>query len=115
LLDFTVEWSVCVGPMGKPQDPKMKRLSTPNIQRLLRGVLIEARHKAGLSQRAVAQRLGRHQSYVARYESGAKQRILMIEFIAIARALRDDPTRLLHALLDELRREGRRGAKDRSR
>lgn len=82
----------------------MKRLSTPNIQRLLRSVLIEARRKAGLSQREVADRLGRHQSYVARYESGSKQRILLTEFVAIARALGDDPTRLLHALVRKLRR-----------
>jgi transcriptional regulator with XRE-family HTH domain len=81
----------------------MKRISTPKARRALRGVLIDARHKAGLSQRDVAKRLRRHQSYVARYESGKKQRILLPEFVRIARALRCDPARLLGDAMRRLR------------
>lgn len=106
-----------MGPMGNAKDHPMTRLSTPMIQRLLRGVLIDARHKAGLSQREVARRLHRHQSYVARYESGGKRRILLTEFVAIARALGQDPTRLLRALVRKLpqRARARRTTKRRSR
>ena len=68
-----------------------------------RDILVDARRKAGLSQRQVAARLGRHQSYVAHYESGRKRRILLAEFVAIARALGKDPTRLLRALMRKMR------------
>lgn len=81
----------------------MKLISTRKAQRALRGILVDARRKAGLSQRAVAARLGRHQSYVARYESGNRQRLFLTEFVAIARALGKDPARLLAGLMRRMR------------
>jgi len=42
--------------------------------------------------------LGEHQSFVAKYEGG-ERRLDIIEFVAIARALRADPVDLLKAFL----------------
>jgi transcriptional regulator with XRE-family HTH domain len=79
----------------------MDRISTPKARRALRDVHLDARRKAGLSQREVARRLGRHQSYVARYESG-RRRLLVTEFVPIARALGRDPALLLGTLMRKM-------------
>ena len=79
----------------------MKTVSTPQARNVLRMLLKDARLAAGLTQRQLAARLKKHQSYVARYESGAR-RLTVIEFVAVARALRCDPTRLLGTLLKKL-------------
>jgi transcriptional regulator with XRE-family HTH domain len=82
----------------------MERISTDKARRALRAILVDARRKAGLSQREVARRLNRHQSYVARYESdNGRRRILLTEFVAIARALGQDPARLLRTLIRKMR------------
>jgi hypothetical protein len=54
--------------------------------------------KAGLTQRAVAKRLGRPQSLVAKIEGG-ERRLDVIEFINVARAIEADPIRILPTLL----------------
>ena len=54
--------------------------------RALVGKLVEARKEAGLSQDALASRLGRHQQFVSRYEIG-ERRLDIVEFIDICRAL----------------------------
>ena len=54
--------------------------------RALIGQLVEARKAAGLSQDALADRLGRHQQFVSRYEIG-ERRLDVVEFIDIARTL----------------------------
>jgi len=51
------------------------------------------RHGAGIRQQALAKKLGRPQSFVAKYEGG-ERRIDVVEFIAIARALDADPVKL---------------------
>ena len=56
--------------------------------------LIEARKKAGVTQTQLAMKLGRPQSFVAKYE-GRERRLDVAEYIAIARALGADPYRLL--------------------
>jgi transcriptional regulator with XRE-family HTH domain len=63
-------------------------------------LLIIARRKAGLKQVEVAERLGRPQSYVAKYEGG-ERRLDVIEFLAIARAIGNDPVRILRALMKQ--------------
>lgn len=80
----------------------MERISTAKARRALRDILLDARRKAGLSQREVARRLGRHQSYVARYES-KRRRIPVTEFMEIAEALGNDPARLLGILIRKIR------------
>jgi transcriptional regulator with XRE-family HTH domain len=54
-------------------------------------VLVAARQAKGFTQQAVADRLQKPQSYVAKIEGG-ERRIDIIEFIALARALEIDPS-----------------------
>ena len=56
-------------------------------------LMIKARKAAGLTQRELADRLHKPQSFVAKYEGG-ERRIDLIEFIAIVRAVGGDPVRL---------------------
>lgn len=56
--------------------------------------LVEARKSAGLTQAQLAHRLRRHQSFVARVESG-ERRIDVIELVVLARALGVGTTSLL--------------------
>jgi uncharacterized damage-inducible protein DinB len=51
------------------------------------------RENADVRQKALAEKLGRHQSFIAKYEGG-ERRIDVIEFIAIARALGANPVKL---------------------
>ena len=51
--------------------------------------LVEARKKLGLSQDAVAQRLGKPQQYVSRYETG-ERRLDIFEYLDAARVLSVD-------------------------
>lgn len=68
-------------------------------QAALCALLIEARDRAGLTQQQLAKRLGRHQSFIAKYEGG-ERRIDVLEFLTITRAIGADPVRLLKALMD---------------
>lgn len=60
-------------------------------------LLTEARKSAGLKQAQVAARLGRPQSFVAKYENG-ERRIDVVEFLAIAAVLKADPISILKRL-----------------
>ena len=62
-------------------------------------MLIAARRSAGLTQDEVAKRLARPQSFVAKYEGG-ERRLDVVEFIALARALEQDPLVLFRNLVD---------------
>ena len=73
-----------------------KSIHSPQHQKL-RELLIAARKKAGLTQAEVAERLGRPQSFVAKYEGG-ERRLDVIEFILVARVLGADPARIMRAL-----------------
>ena len=61
-------------------------------------LMIAARKAAGLTQQAVALRLKRPQSFVAKYEGG-ERRLDVVEFVLIARALGADPLKLMAILL----------------
>jgi transcriptional regulator with XRE-family HTH domain len=74
-----------------------KSLKSAEYARLIE-VLVAARHGAGIRQQALAAKLGRPQSFVAKYEGG-ERRIDVIEFIAIARALGSDPLKLFRDFL----------------
>jgi transcriptional regulator with XRE-family HTH domain len=56
--------------------------------------LAEARRSAGLTQADLAERLGKRQQFVSKYESG-ERRLDAVEFIDIGRALSLDVERLL--------------------
>ena len=60
-------------------------------------LIARTRKKAGLTQHALAKRLGRPQSFVAKYEGG-ERRLDVVEFITVARAIGADPVVLLRAL-----------------
>lgn len=51
--------------------------------------LLEARKRAGLTQQALAKRLARPQSYIAKYEGG-ERRLDVAEFLLVLRALGED-------------------------
>ncbi|MFT4115977.1 helix-turn-helix domain-containing protein [Bradyrhizobium sp.] len=69
-----------------------KSLKSADYARLI-AALVAARKEAGIRQQALAEKLGRPQSFVAKYEGG-ERRIDVIEFIEIASALGADPVKL---------------------
>ena len=56
--------------------------------------LVQARKSADMTQAAVAEALGRPQSFVSKYENG-ERRLDVVEFLAVARVLKADPYRML--------------------
>ena len=60
-------------------------------------LLVRARHNAGLTQQQVADKLGKPQSFVAKYEKG-ERRLDLIEFIDICRAIGANPTEIIERL-----------------
>ncbi|WP_217705714.1 helix-turn-helix domain-containing protein [Peristeroidobacter soli] len=79
----------------------MKSLRTPAHFRLLE-LLLAAREKAGLTQQQLADRLGKPQSFISKYEGG-ERRIDVIEFIAIADALNLDASRAIRDVRSKYR------------
>jgi transcriptional regulator with XRE-family HTH domain len=75
-----------------------KSLKSAEYARLI-AALVAARHSAGIRQQALAKKLNRPQSFVAKYEGG-ERRLDVIEFIAIARALDADPVKLFRDFVD---------------
>jgi ribosome-binding protein aMBF1 (putative translation factor) len=64
-----------------------------------RAVMIETRRKAGLTQEALAKRLRKPQSFIAKYEGG-ERRIDVVEFLWLLRAMRVDPMSVLKTVID---------------
>jgi len=81
-----------LGLTGEHEEATMPRTSPPYD--VLRQVLIESRIARGLTQQALAKKLGRQQSFIGKIEN-ASRNIDVIEFIEVARALDMDPARLL--------------------
>lgn len=79
----------------------MKSIHTPPYVRLLE-LMVERRNAAGLTQSQVADRLGRPQSFVSKFERG-ERRLDVIEFLEVCRHLETDP----YELLRDLEREGK--------
>lgn len=84
--------------MARPKKPA-KSLRSPE-HRALCALLVAARQKAGLNQTEVAERLGKPQSFVAKYEGG-ERRLDIIELVDVARAIGVDPLALLRQFLRE--------------
>lgn len=78
-----------------------KSLKSAEYTRLM-ALLVATRQRAGIRQHALAKKLRKPQSFVAKYEGG-ERRLDVIEFISIAEALGADPLRLLRRFV----REGR--------
>lgn len=81
----------------------MKTLKNGQRSALCR-ILVEARTRAGLSQRQLARQLGRAHSYVAKIEAGDR-RVEVAEFMTLARALGEDPKALLALVQDRQQQE----------
>lgn len=64
--------------------------------------LVDARTKAGLTQQAVADLLGKPQSYVAKVE-GFERRLDVIEFLTMASAIGLDPMPVIRSAWREVR------------
>jgi transcriptional regulator with XRE-family HTH domain len=67
-----------------------RQLGSPQHEEL-RQLLIERRQRAGLTQKAVAERLGRPQRFISRIETGS-HRVTVVELIELGQALGFDPT-----------------------
>ena len=74
-----------------------KSLKSPEYARLI-ALLVALRQTARVSQQVLADKLDRHQSFIAKYEGG-ERRIDVVEFVAIARALNADPLKLFREFL----------------
>ena len=59
--------------------------------------MVAKRKAAGLTQTAVAERLGRPPSYVAKYELGDR-RLDVLEYLDVASAIGFDPCEVLRSL-----------------
>jgi transcriptional regulator with XRE-family HTH domain len=60
-------------------------------------LMIKARKAAGLTQRELADRLHKPQSFVAKYEGG-ERRIDVVEFLTVCQAIGANSAKLLKAL-----------------
>lgn len=63
--------------------------------------LVAARHAAGLTQQQLANKLGKTQSFVAKFEGG-ERRLDVVEFLEIARALKVHSGDVLAGISDML-------------
>jgi ribosome-binding protein aMBF1 (putative translation factor) len=59
--------------------------------------LVAGRNAKGLTQSQVADKLGKPQSFVSKYERGAR-RLDLVEFLEVARALGMDPKKMIDQL-----------------
>jgi transcriptional regulator with XRE-family HTH domain len=82
---------------SRPWRRMQKSLKSAEYARLI-AMLVVVRKEAEIRQQALAKKLGKPQSFVAKYEGG-ERRIDLIEFIAIARALGADPLKLFRDFL----------------
>jgi transcriptional regulator with XRE-family HTH domain len=76
----------------------MRKCVHSTEQRTFREAIQAARKRAGLTQKQLADRLGRPQSFLAKYESG-ERRLDVIEFVAVSRAIGANPVRLLSTMM----------------
>jgi transcriptional regulator with XRE-family HTH domain len=60
-------------------------------------LLVACRQERGITQNQLAERLGRPQSFVSKYENG-ERRIDLVEFLEIANALAVNPTEFIARL-----------------
>jgi transcriptional regulator with XRE-family HTH domain len=75
--------------MGARRNRRPSSLFSPGSDRLI-AALIEMRKSAGLSQEHLAERMGRHRSFVWKTEGG-QRRLDLTEFVRWCRACSTDP------------------------
>ena len=81
----------------------MKSIYSREYSYFINGML-DARHKAGLTQAQLAKKLGKPQSFVAKYENG-ERRLDVVEFITISRALEVDARKIFNSVLRLIRED----------
>ena len=70
-------------------------------QATFRALIIATRKKSGLTQSALARRLKKPQSFIAKYEGG-ERRLDILELIAVTRAMDVDPVQFFKNLVREI-------------
>ena len=92
-----------------------KSVFTPHYE-ALRARLVVMRKAAGLTQRQLAEHLGRERSFVSRIELG-ERRLDVVEFFWVCRASGHDPVKVTADLMGEFSRleGGRKGKRKRRR
>lgn len=70
----------------------------PKEQLVVGEILAAARQRAGISQKDLAAKLGKPQSFVSSYENG-QRRVDVLEFIRIASRIESSAERLFRAVL----------------
>ena len=85
-------------PEWAPEGGALAKTLRTAAHRALIAILVASRREAGLTQRQLAERLKRPQSYVAKIEAG-ERRVDLVELVAIAKALKLDPRQLLERFL----------------
>jgi transcriptional regulator with XRE-family HTH domain len=83
----------------------MRKTLRSASQKQFLDLLKAARKEAGLTQAAVAKKLRKPQSFIAKYENG-ERRIDVTEFVDLARALDADPVSLLRQFVKAVSRAG---------
>lgn len=74
----------------------MRHLRTVRHRRLIEAVAT-AREAAGISQRALAEKLKRSNSFVSKFEAG-ERRLEVCEFIELCEAIGADPAQLVRRI-----------------
>ena len=73
--------------------------------KVFRQMLAEIRQQKGLLQSDVAEKLGKNQSFVSKYERG-ERRLDLPEFLDVAEALEFSPSDFIEMYRTELSRQG---------
>ena len=63
--------------------------------------VVAMRQRAGLTQRDLAEKLGREQSFIGRIET-RQRRIDLVEFVWIARACGEDPVAVVNEVAEKI-------------
>ncbi len=79
-------------------------IHSPKYKRFCR-LIIERRRQQGITQSQLAEKLGRPQSFVSKYENG-ERRIDLIEFMEIAAALGVDPVEFVRNFQETAMEDG---------
>jgi len=83
----------------------VSRSSHYGSYKLFLGMLRELRHENGATQEALAELLGKPQSYVSKYELG-ERRLDIVETFEICRALNADFAAFVQELINRIESEG---------
>lgn len=73
--------------------PVLSSVYSDSYQRLLE-LLVAARKEGKLTQEQLAEKLGKPQSFISKYERG-ERRLDVIEFIEVCKILRVDPSEMI--------------------